>query len=1029
MMAALNFQFLAVVSLFLIIPICLNHLALGFQTPLATALPTQNETDKLALLAFKDKILEDPFGFMSSWNESLHFCNWRGVSCSYQHEGKVTNLNLAGQKLVGSIPPYIGNLSFLRQINLSHNYFQGEIPQEIGHLFRLRLLNLSSNVLQGKIPSSLAFCLRLQDIDFSENSLIGEIPVELRNLSKSVRIISFFANQLIGSIPQWLGNASSLEVLALRSNNIHGSIPTELGRLPKLDILMLSANNSSGKVPVSIFNISSLSMLSLAENQLQGTIPSNIFITLPNLWLAFACYNFFHGELPISLQNASMLKIFSFGNNNLSGVIPSNLGSLKNLVGLTLTRNHLESEGLGILTSLANCTNLRVLDIGDNHLKGELPLSIANLSTNLGYLSITKNQISGKIPEGIDNLVGLTFLHLLQNHLTGEVPSGIGKLKRLSFLSLGENRISGPIPSSLGNITQLLVLDLARNNLSGTIPLTLGNCSQLEKLYLDENYLIGDVPKQLLSLSPFIILYLGKNFFIGQLPLEVGNMTNLVEFDVSNNKFSGKIPSTLGNCLMLEVLKMQENVLEGDIPFSLSSLKSLEDLDLSRNNLSGQIPKFFQNFTFLQNLNLSFNGLEGEVPQQGVFKNASVICIVGNQKLCGGIQKLGLPSCKAQGLKKKVLSKTFKIVIPIIVFSSSIVIAFLFFCCWKRRYKMRASTMMLKLEQFPKISYAELSQATNEFSPSNLIGEGSFGSVYNGMLGEDQMQVAVKVLNLKKKGASESFIAECEVLRNIRHRNLVQIITVCSSIDFKQTDFKALVYKLMKNGSLEEWLHPNEGQAGEHTLNLIQRINIAIEVAFAIEYLHDHCQPSIIHGDLKPSNVLLDENLVAHVGDFGLARSLSISCQQSSSIGVKGTIGYIAPEYSLSNRTSKLGDVYSFGILLLEMITGKRPIDSLFQDNFTIHQFVKTALLPQRVMDILEPLLLQEVQDDAHLGARNWGTKVGILESLVAVAKVGVLCSMASPNERMEMKDVIAELCAIKDKFVVVESISHKLVP
>ncbi|GLT86867.1 hypothetical protein SLE2022_049800 [Rubroshorea leprosula] len=1020
MMAALNFPFLAIVSLFLVIPICLNHLALGFQTPLATALPPQNETDKLALLAFKDKILEDPFGVMSSWNESLHFCNWRGVSCSHRHKGRVTNLNLTGQKLVGLISPHIGNLSFIRQINLSHNYFKGEIPQEIGQLFRLRFLSLSFNVLQGKIPSNLAFCSRLQDVYFSENSLIGEIPTELRNLSKSVRRICFFGNHLIGSIPQWLGNASSLEILALKSNNIHGSIPVELVRPPKLDILLLSTNNLSGRVPVSFFNSSSLTVLSLAVNQLQGIIPSNIFITLPNLWGISVTYNFFHGELPTSLQNASLLRTFAVTANNLGGVIPSNLGGLRNLTSFGVSGNWLESkdEGLGILTSLANCTNLRILDLGFNRLKGELPISIANLSTALKFFSISNNQISGKIPEGIGNLIGLTYLQLDTNYLRGEIPSSIVKLEKLSILALGQNRISGPIPSSLGNITQLLTLDLEKNNLTGTIPITLGNCSQLLDLYLGKNYLIGDLPKQLLSLSSFIILSLSENSFIGQLPLEVGNMTNLVGFEVSQNRLSGKIPSTLGNCLMLEDLWMEENLLEGDIPPSLSLLKSLVHLDLSRNNLSGQIPKFLQNFTLLQNLNLSFNRLEGEVPQGGVFKNASAISIAGNQKLCGGIQKLGLPLCKAQDLKKKVLSKTLKVVIPIIIFSLSIIITSLAFCCWKRRSKRRASTMMLELGQFPKISYAELSQATNEFSPSNLIGEGSFGSVYKGILGQDQMSVAVKVLNLKQKGASKSFMAECEVLKNIRHRNLVKIITVCSSIDFKGIDFKALVYKLMHNGSLEMWLHPNEDQAGEHSLNLIQRLNIAIEVAFAIEYLHDHCQPSIVHGDLKPSNVLLDEDFVAHVGDFGLARFLSISNrQQSSSIGVKGTIGYIAPEYGLSNKTSKLGDAYSFGILLLEMITGKRPTDSLFQDNFTIHQFVKTAL-PERVMDILEPSLLQEVQDDAHSGARNRGTKVCMLERLVAVARVGVLCSMASPNERMEMKEAIAELRAIKDKFV-----------
>ncbi|GKU96405.1 hypothetical protein SLEP1_g9646 [Rubroshorea leprosula] len=434
MMAALNFPFLAIVSLFLVIPICLNHLALGFQTPLATALPPQNETDKLALLAFKDKILEDPFGVMSSWNESLHFCNWRGVSCSHRHKGRVTNLNLTGQKLVGLISPHIGNLSFIRQINLGHNYFKGEIPQEIGQLFRLRFLSLSFNVLQGKIPSNLAFCSRLQDVYFSENSLIGEIPTELRNLSKSVRRICFFGNHLIGSIPQWLGNASSLEILALKSNNIHGSIPVELVRPPKLDILLLSTNNLSGRVPVSFFNSSSLTVLSLAVNQLQ--------------------------ELPTSLQNASLLRTFAVTANNLGGVIPSNLGGLRNLTSFGVSGNWLESkdEGLGILTSLANCTNLRILDLGFNRLKG-------------------------KIPEGIGNLIGLTYLQLDTNYLRGEIPSSIVKLEKLSILALG------------------------------TIPITLGNCSQLLDLYLGKNYLIGDLTKTALELIFIHNPFFEREFF------------------------------------------------------------------------------------------------------------------------------------------------------------------------------------------------------------------------------------------------------------------------------------------------------------------------------------------------------------------------------------------------------------------------------------------------------------------------------------------------------------------------------------
>lgn len=184
-----------------------------------------------------------------------------------------------------------------------------------------------------------------------------------------------------------------------------------------------------------------------------------------------------------------------------------------------------------------------------------------------------------------------------------------------------------------------------------------------------------------------------------------------------------------------------------------------------------------------------------------------------------------------------------------------------------------------------------------------MIGTGSFGSVYKGVL-DDNNIVAVKVLNLQNHKAIKSFDAECTALRNIRHRNLVKVITVCSSIDFQGNDFRALVYEFMANGSLDTWLHLSRGSVeDEHLpkrLNFLQRLNIATDVACALDYLHHDSDPTIVHCDLKPSNILLDDDMVGHVGDFGLARFLvakeqSFITQQSSSIGVKGTIGYMAP--------------------------------------------------------------------------------------------------------------------------------------
>ncbi|GKV51893.1 hypothetical protein SLEP1_g58511 [Rubroshorea leprosula] len=1005
--------------------IVLFLLLLSFQAYPTTALSSVNETDKLALLAIKGRITQDIHGIMNSWNESFHFCDWIGVTCSRRHKGRVTLLSLERRGLIGSIPPQIGNLSFLRGINLAENSFQGEIPQEIGHLSRLRFLNLSNNALQGEIPGNLSFCSGLAVLNMSNNMLVGKIPNSLETLGmKKLNTLFLNSNELIGTIPKWLGNASSLAQLSLISNRLHGSIPVQLVKLQNLSYLGVSSNYLSGIVPPAIYNLSSLIFLHLAHNQFHGQIPNDIGLTLPNLQDIVCGGNYFTGQLPVSLLNASQLKEIAFEFNSFSGPVPPNLGRLNELEVLLLERNQLENmegDDFSFLASLTNCSKLSDLEFSRNHFKGHLPTSIANLSSRLKFLSIHNNQISGRLPDGIGNLIGLTSLSLGENFLTGEIPNSIGRLEKLNGLWSNDNQLSGTIPSSIGNLTQLLYLYLDGNNLEGEIPLNLGNCRHLLVVNLSYNNITGSIPKEVIT-STITLLDFARNFLLGLLPLELGNMTNLISLDLSNNRLSGEIPSTLGNCPMMEYLYMQDNLFVGSIPSSLSALKSLHYLDLSRNNLSGQIPKYFQNLTLLHYLNLSFNEFEGEVPYEGVFGNASAVSVVGNQHLCGGIQKLRFPPCKVQtSLKKNKWSHNLKIVIPIV--SCSILLAvllFLIFFTWTRTSKRKASSMLQTQEPFPKISFAELSQATNDFSSANLIGKGSFGSVYKGIMGENGMLVAVKVLNLEQKGASKSFVAECEAMRNIRHRNLIKVLTVCSSIDFKGVDFKAIVYEFMQNGNLDEWLHSNEVHVGVRNFSFIKRLNVVIEVAHAIEYLHYHCQPAIVHGDLKPSNILLDHEMVAHVGDFGLARFL-ISSKKTISLGTIGTIGYVAPEYGMGGKASMAGDVFSFGILLLEMITGKRPTDAIFKDGLNLHQFAKLAL-PERVMDIVDPSLLQELRStnenvgDARRNKRE--RRVSIKEILITFSRIGILCSMNSSNDRMEMNDVVAELCIIRDKFL-----------
>ncbi|XP_050257239.1 receptor kinase-like protein Xa21 [Quercus robur] len=514
-----------------------------------------------------------------------------------------------------------------------------------------------------------------------------------------------------------------------------------------------------------------------------------------------------------------------------------------------------------------------------------------------------------------------------------------------------------------------------------------------------------------------IRLSLAQNFFVGSLPSEVGKLVHLAMLNLSENKLSGKIPSSLGSCTSLEYLYVEGNLFQGEIPTSLSSLRGIQVMDLSRNNFSSQIPNFLEKLS-LKNLNLSFNDFQGEVPTKGVFANASSISVVRNIKLCGGISKLMLPSCLTKKEKKTKWSLTLTIVILVAcVLLVVATMSFFLFYCPKNIRKDESSGPTLR-KSLLKVSYQMLLKATDGFSLTNLIGVGSFGSVYKGILGEDGSIVAVKVLNLQRQGALRSFISECDALKNIRHQNLVKIITSCSSVDFQGNDFKALVYEFMPNGSLEKWLHmdleTDTEQAKIQNLNLLQRTNIAIDVACALDYLHYHCLVPVVHCDLKPSNILFDYDMTAHVGDFGLAKLLSELTipKQSSSIGIRGTIGYTPPEYGLGSEVSTKGDVYSYGILLLEMITGKRLTDHMFEGGFNLHRYASMAL-PNCVMEIVDSKLLNNV--DEVIDNHNFSPTNRKEECLISMVKVGVACSVDLPQERWDISKAISEVHLARD--------------
>ncbi|CAI0416300.1 unnamed protein product [Linum tenue] len=993
-----------------------------------------NETDILSLLQLKSTLI-DPLGALSSWNQTLHFCQWQGVTCNNETEQRVTQIDLKLNQLSGSISPHIGNLSFLTHLILNNNTISGEIPPEIGRLTRLQQLVLVQNSISGTIPPNLSACSNLTMLRVGNNGLSGEIPTQLCNLM-NLQLLSIHFNNFTGNFPSCFGNVSSLQAISAARNQFVGGIPESLARLSNLNVISFGANRFSGQFPLQFFNSTSIQIISIIENQLSGTLPLGLGFTLPNLVHLNVAYNNFTGRIPESISNATNLQVLELGYNNFHGGVPS-LAKLNRIQLLGLISNNLGSGGEGddlfFLHTLTNSTMLQVVNVGMNNFSGVLPHSITN-SSFLEVVNVGMNNFYGTIPPGLDKFINLEQLDFNDNNLSGEIPVELGMLPKLMTLQIQNNNLTGKIPSNIGNGTKLLHVWLEGNHLEGEIPPSFGKCQDLSALSLGENELSGEIPVEILNLPALgLVFNLSWNRLSGRIPDEVGNLVNLGELDLSNNMLSGSIPSNLGKCVRLETLNLMGNLLQGPVPSSLRELKGLEILDLSRNNLSGEVPDFLQEFTSLVTLNLSYNHFQGPLSTQGVFRNATKALVMGNNELCGGMPEFGLPKCSVESSRKGGLSTIVKIIISVVSCLLGLIalLSFLYFRFLRKKTKDPEAASPFTGNTLLGTTYHNLLQATDEFSSANLLGAGSYGSVYKGLIAIDdntKMFVAVKVLNLQHARAFKSFVAECEVLKNIRHRNLVKLLTVCSGIDFQGNDFKALVYEFMVNGSLEEWLHPgllDEHETGRREeLSVLQRLNIAIDVGTALDYLHNDSGVPVVHCDLKPSNILLDVNMMGHIGDFGLAKFLPqvalSSPATSSSIGVRGTVGYSAPEYGMGSDVSTSGDVYSYGILLLEMFLGRRPTDETFRDGLNLHNFA--AALGDNAAEIIGLIVVPGREEDnssrsSHDHSKKEKQKV-LMEAMVSIIQIGVECSNEMPRERMSISDAATKLAAVRDKLV-----------
>ncbi|XP_050209773.1 probable LRR receptor-like serine/threonine-protein kinase IRK [Mercurialis annua] len=948
-------EFLGILALLVLVSQCVGTLT-----------PSLND-DVLGLIVFKAD-LQDPKGKLSSWNQDDDTaCNWIGVKCN-PRSNRVTDLTLEGYSLSGRIGRGLLQLQFLNHLSLARNNLTGTISPNLARLANLRTIDLSDNSLSGTIPDEFfKQCGSLRAISLANNKFSSKIPASLSSCA-TLASINLSSNQFSGSLPAGIWGLTALRSLDLSDNFLEGEIPKGIQVLNNLRGINLSKNHFTGIIPDGIGSCMLLRSIDLSENSLSG-------------------------ELPQTMQKLSLCSSLSLSNNLLTGEVPNWIGEMKRLETLDLSGNKFTGQ---VPNSIGNLQALKVLNFSANGLSGSLPESMSSCGSLLA-LDFSRNSMNGDLPEWI---FGSGFEKVM--HLESKLGGSFNTASKLQILDLSENQFSGKISSSIGVLSSLQLLNLSGNSLEGPIPETIGNLTELEVLDLSENQLNESIP------------------------LQIGDAISLKELRLESNILSGQIPSSVGNCSSLTTLILSHNSLTGPLPAAIAKVTSLQVVDLSFNSLHGSLPKQLANLPNLLSFNISHNQLQGELPAGGFFNTISPFSVTGNPSLCGAAVNKSCPAVLPKpivlnpnsssdsasgeilqdiGHKRIILS-----ISALIAIGAAAVIVVGVIAITVLNLRVRPSTSPsaaeLTLSAGDDFSCSPTTDANSgklvmfsgdpDFSTGAHallnkdceLGRGGFGAVYRTVVG-DGHPVAIKKLTVSSLVKSQDdFEREVKKLGKVRHQNLVALEGY-----YWTPSLQLLIYEFVSGGSLYKHLH--EGSGG-HYLSWNERFNIILGTAKSLAHLH---QSNIIHYNIKSSNVLIDSSGEPKVGDFGLARLLPMLDRYVLSSKIQSALGYMAPEFAC--RTVKITekcDVYGFGVLVLEIVTGKRPVEYMEDDVVVLCDMVRGALEEGKVEDCIDERLQGRFPAD----------------EVVPVIKLGLICTSQVPSNRPDMGEVVNILELIK---------------